>query len=60
MNLVQQLQLMCLRPECGHRWTPRVSHPEACPRCKSRFWNRPAKEHPPEITYEVEAEEVNE
>jgi len=24
---------------CGYRWTPRVSNPLTCSRCKSHKWN---------------------
>lgn len=24
--------------KCGHKWTPKVVNPAACPRCKRRKW----------------------
>ena len=30
--------LECLN--CHHRWIPRVSKPDECPKCKGRKWKR--------------------
>lgn len=33
-------KLKCLR--CGHEWHPRDDDlPKVCPKCKSKYWNRP-------------------
>ena len=26
---------------CGHRWIPRISNPNMCPKCKSPKWSKP-------------------
>jgi predicted Zn-ribbon and HTH transcriptional regulator len=34
--------LQCKR--CGHAWLPRqLKAPAMCPRCKSRYWDKPPK-----------------
>src|SRR5262245_51852855 len=35
----------CRCERCGNEWIPRdlAREPEACPRCKSPYWNRPRK-----------------
>lgn len=30
--------------QCGHEWSPSVSAPKVCPRCKSYKWNEPKAE----------------
>jgi DNA-directed RNA polymerase subunit RPC12/RpoP len=31
----------CLR--CGHEWATKQENPRLCPRCKSAYWDKPAK-----------------
>src|SRR5687767_1699147 len=35
----------CQCERCGHEWIPRdlAVEPEACPACKSPYWNKPRK-----------------
>ncbi|OFV98268.1 MAG: hypothetical protein A3H28_08065 [Acidobacteria bacterium RIFCSPLOWO2_02_FULL_61_28] len=35
----------CRCERCGYEWIPREPdvEPEACPKCKSAYWNRPKK-----------------
>ena len=40
------LQLECLR--CGSKWLRRkLEDPVECPRCKSRYWNKPRRKDVP-------------
>lgn len=31
---VKPTQLKCLRPDCGHIWTPRGDEVNQCPKCR--------------------------
>ena len=33
--------------QCGHKWSPRVANPRACPKCKSYEWNKLSPAVPP-------------
>ena len=39
--MTTRTQCECLK--CGYKWTPRLDRPNKCPRCITKYWDKPGR-----------------